>query len=71
MNDWGLGFWVALGRLDLPPKAEGVGEAKEGDLTLPGSLGNVTVGMKKTMRRMLITQLREEALVRMHNHTCA
>lgn len=33
MNDWGLGFWVALGCLDLRPKAEGVGEANEGDLT--------------------------------------
>lgn len=33
MNDWGLGFWAALGHLDLRPKAKGVGKAKEGDLT--------------------------------------
>lgn len=70
MNDWGLAFWVALGRLDLRPKAGGVGEAKEGDLTArdfarpPGKHdcwdeenheGNA----------------REEAFVRMLKHTCA
>lgn len=65
MNGGGLGFWVALGHLALRPKAEGAGEAKEGDLTagdLARPLGSLTVGMKKFRRRMLITQLRKEAL---------
>lgn len=29
----GLGVWVAPGHLAIQPKAEGAGEAKEGDLT--------------------------------------
>lgn len=33
MSDWGLGFWVALGQLDLRLKTEDVGAAKERDLT--------------------------------------